>query len=131
MMIVNRANCLKFLGRTADYEKTLNAIDWKPYDLMFRISVASIREDVEEVVSLMPKLVGHEYITPGAYRDWPVFKWIRDTEAFQRKFEEIYQEAFITTEKLDREMLPQEASEASAGASTKDDAEAVEPRSLH
>lgn len=95
MMIVNRANCLKFLGRKADCEAVLDRVDWSPYDVMFRVCVAALRDDVAEVVSHMPSLVGHEYITAAAYREWPVFHWVRDKKEFQDKFKDVYGENLV------------------------------------
>lgn len=90
MMIINRANCFKLMGDKQEAEKILGEVDWSPYDPMFRISVAAILEDVDEVLQHMPRLTGHAFINADAYRSWPVFETVRQDERVQAQFFEIY-----------------------------------------
>lgn len=94
MMKVNQANAYKLSGNSDMANKILDSVDWSPFDIQYRISVAAVRGDVEEVVRLMGIVGGREDFEKENFRDWPVFAHVRDDKRFIEKYREVYQEEF-------------------------------------
>jgi hypothetical protein len=93
MMIVNLANAIRLQDRATDAAKILDQEDWSAVRDEFRISVAAVRDNVDEVVSLMKTLGPHaQHPTIDDYRDWPVFRGMRTNKKFSEAFEEIFGE---------------------------------------
>ncbi len=90
IMIVNRANAYKLSGHPAESLKILDAEDWSATGIQFKISVAAIREDVEEVVKMMEVVGPNGSVSKDSYLSWPVFENVRKSEAFKAKFESIF-----------------------------------------
>lgn len=114
MMIVNRANAYKLSGKLDQAKKIVDAVDWSPFDPSFRISVAAVRDDVDEVVEIMPQLVGRKDFPMTSYRDWPVFTTIREHELFTSAFERLYGQPFTLQPLEAGSREPQEDSESSS-----------------
>lgn len=93
MMIVNLANAIRLQKRQAEAKKLLDSIDWSATTDEFKLCIASITGDLDEVLKLMERLGNQE--NPEKYRDWPVFRITRDDTRFVDKFEAIYGEPFL------------------------------------
>jgi len=94
-MYVNLANALRKMDKKEDSEKVLAELDWSATSIDFRICIASIREDVEEVIRLLPAAAASEDISIDAIRNWPVFDWVRYNDKFRDKFFEVFGEQLI------------------------------------
>ena len=94
-MYVNLANALRKKDKKEDSEKVLAELDWSATSIDFRICIASIREDVEEVIRLLPAAAASEDISIDAIRNWPVFDWVRSNDKFRDKFFEVFGEQLI------------------------------------
>lgn len=92
MMIVNRANALKKLGKDDAAEKVLSSVEWQASSDKFQICVFAIRADVDAVVKKMEALKLSGEITKDDFRDWPVFDHVRADEKFRDEFERIFGE---------------------------------------
>jgi len=102
MMIVNLANCARLQGRKIDAEKILSTADWSATTDEFKLCVASVKGEIEEVLNLMDLIGKRE--DPNNYRIWPVFRETRDDPRFVKKFEDIYGEPFLnitTSQKIE------------------------------
>jgi hypothetical protein len=110
MMVVNRANAHKLSGRDGECMEILKSRDWSPFDAVYKISVASIRGDVDEVVELMPQLKDKKEFSKDDYKSWPVFIHVRDDEKFQRMYNDIYGEPYSV--EIDGEGLKDKQEEA-------------------
>ena len=114
-MVINYANAIKLGGDKKRALTELHKLDWSATDLLFRISVAAVEEDVPKVLSLMSKAAKTEEITPVAYREWPVFRPLRDNTEFQEKFRLIYEEDLrILPKAADLTVAPEVASSETA-----------------
>ncbi|MGH1575697.1 hypothetical protein [Planktotalea sp.] len=100
MMCVNLANSIKLSERKSDASAVLKNDDWSATSPQFRICVAAINDEHDEVCKLMD--LGQETIeiTASDFRDWPVFRSIRDVDQIVRKFEEIYGEPLVKAPRL-------------------------------
>ena len=96
-MIVNLANAVRLQGRKEEARRILENEDWTAVDNNFKICVAAVNENVEEVVELMPKIGAKA--TPNAedYRSWPVFLGVGSDQRFIAAFEEVFGEPFVAT----------------------------------
>lgn len=90
MATVNRAIALKKMGEAAEVEKVLSSCDWSSAKDEFQICIAAVREDLDAVEKLVPKLKGSEWITPSSYFEWPAFEWVRQKKKFWNLLENTY-----------------------------------------
>jgi hypothetical protein len=92
MMAVNLANCQKKLDNKVGFDAALKLFDWTASADSYRISVASLREDIDTVCALMPRVADELVVGKSGFRDWPVFDWIRDDDRVKSKFKEVFGE---------------------------------------
>lgn len=95
MNIVNLANAYRLDGDEAKAKETLAGQDWSATSIEFRVSVASILGEWDEVAVLMHEVGSrHANIGRAEYRNWPVFEKLRETTQFKKAYEEIFGEPF-------------------------------------
>jgi hypothetical protein len=92
MMAVNLANCQKKTKNDSGFHSALKMFDWTASADHYRISVAALEGDIEQVCSLMPRVADEEIVGKAGFRDWPVFDWVRDDERVRHKFKEVFGE---------------------------------------
>ena len=92
MMAINLANCYKKIKNNAGLEAALKIFDWTASADSYRISVASLREDIDEVCNLMSKVTDDESVGKIGFREWPVFDWVRKNDRVKAKFKEVFGE---------------------------------------
>jgi hypothetical protein len=73
MMAINLANCYKKLDDSKKFETSLALFDWTAASDAYRVSVASLRVDVEQVCLLMPRVMDEDIVGKNGFRTWPVF----------------------------------------------------------
>ncbi len=96
-MIVNLANAARLQGRKEEARRILQNEDWTAVDNNFKICVAAVNENVEEVIDLVSKIGAKAIPNAEDYRSWPVFLGVGSDERFIATFEEVFGEAFVTT----------------------------------
>lgn len=87
MMVVNLANCYKKLSKMDKAEEVLTSMDWSSANAQFTISIAAVRDDVDEVVRLMPQVEDEKLVGKMGFRYWPVFDGIRSNDEFRKAFQ--------------------------------------------
>lgn len=92
MMAVNLANCFKKLGQDAKCEEALKMFDWSAAADEYKISVASLRGEVEKVCSMMSRVEHADSVGKIGFREWPVFDWVRDNDLVKERFREVFGE---------------------------------------
>ncbi|MGN7931454.1 hypothetical protein [Sphingopyxis sp. 22461] len=95
MMIVNQASALKHNKENEKCHKVIDSQDWSSSADNFRICVAAIREDIEEVCSIFPAVVANKSISCDDFREWPVFDFVSKDERFQKCFFEAFGELYF------------------------------------
>ncbi len=93
MMVVNRAIAVKSFESGEEADKILAQEDWSATGDKFKICVAAVREDIEAVLSYLPKIPDEE-ISKDEFREWPAFRWISVDPRFIVAFEEKFGESF-------------------------------------
>lgn len=108
--IINLSNCYRNIEKNEACDDLLNKTDWSATSNTYRICVASLRDDLNEFLRLMPLVSNDEMISKTEIREWPVFKWMRSKDEVKLKFEELFgeplraptrDETIITKEKID------------------------------
>lgn len=95
MMAINLANVYKNKNRGDLCSKTMNDFDWSASSDNFKISIAALNEDVEEVVRLLPQIARTGDIKKGEFREWPIFDWVRSDQRVLDAFKEVYGEPLL------------------------------------
>ncbi|WP_271438502.1 hypothetical protein [Pontixanthobacter luteolus] len=106
-MYVNLANAYKKKGEGEKCHSVLKELDWSATSLDFKICLASLNEDVEEVCKLLPNAVSSGDIQKNDIREWPVFDWVREDEKVREAFHEIFGEALIEPSDSAPQNLPE------------------------
>lgn len=91
-LVVNRAQAYKWLGKKEKALEIMAAEDWTASSDTFRLADAVIHDDFERAAAYMERAGKKE--DKSSYRDWPLFKEFRKTEAFLRTYEAVFGEAF-------------------------------------
>ncbi|MDH7794872.1 MULTISPECIES: hypothetical protein [unclassified Beijerinckia] len=92
MFTINLANAYKNLEETEKASNLIEQTDWSAATDDFQICVLSLKEDVDGVVKLMPRIAASDSLKKECYREWPVFSWVRDDSKFSGAFSKIYGE---------------------------------------
>lgn len=98
MMTVNLASTLIHNDEKDRGLEILDSVDWSTCSPNYQICVAALREDVEEVLALMPYFSDNKAISKFDYRNWPVFDFVRSNDEFRKRFSEIYGEDILIFE---------------------------------
>jgi hypothetical protein len=112
MMVINHANAVRLQKRQDEAFKILDREDWSAVSNDFKICVAAVRGDVDEVIALM-KRNGSNGASVGAedYRAWPVFRGMRTDQKFFTAFEEVFGQALFRPETDVAEPSPDSSAE--------------------
>jgi hypothetical protein len=92
MMIVNRANSLKLMGKQKEAKDQISKIDWSAASDDFKISVAAVRGDNDTVIALMDRVKSDDLVGKDGFRSWPVFREQRKLPEFRERFEAVFGE---------------------------------------
>ena len=87
---INLANAFKFLEQKEQCEKIISGIDWSSAADNFKLCVASLQENFDDFVRLMPIVKMTETIAEEDYALWPVFHWVKDNEKVKHTFKALY-----------------------------------------
>jgi hypothetical protein len=103
--IVNLANAHKLNGDEKKACKILDQQDLSIVNDTFKVCIASVRGEVEEVVLLMRRLgTGCEF-GERAYEEWPVFFHVRDDERFKDAFKEVFAREYVPSPRRRRGII--------------------------
>ena len=92
MATVNLAIAIKKTGDEVSFKKVLDDADWSSAKDEFKLCIAAIREDMDELGRLIPRLKISDWISPSVYFEWPAFEWVRERPEFWALLEAVYGE---------------------------------------
>ena len=95
MMVVNYANAEKLGGNIGLSRKILDREDWSASTDNYRICVAAVKDEIEDVVSLMPRVVEANAMDIASFREWPVFETVRSDPRFVETSERVFGEKLL------------------------------------
>lgn len=95
--IVNRAQAYKWNGNSDKCNQILNEIDWSAKGDDFILSNAVLTDNWVKAFEIMRRIGNNGSVNMAAYRCWPLFSKIRETEEFQQCFEAIFGQPFAVS----------------------------------
>ena len=115
-MIVNQANAIRLQDRSTEAIKLLDREDWSAVSEEFRISVAAIHGDADEVIDLMKKIGSDGRPSAEEYRSWPVFQSMRANSKFSEAYAAVFGEPLILPKPADvTTSIPLDSPESTGG----------------
>ena len=118
MMVVNLASAYKHMKDAKRCVEVLDSMDWSASADNYKICVAALKENIIEVLRLMPVVVSSKTIEKEDLRDWPVFSFMRDNSEFCERFHEIFGESIRAEERSKAVEMP--SNSVAAGADISD-----------
>jgi hypothetical protein len=91
---INKAIALKGLEKDCEMKNLLDAVDWSVLAEKFQLAYSVLNEDWESAYKLMLKIGGKGDLTKQCYREWPLFRWFRKTDAFKKAYFETFGEEY-------------------------------------
>ena len=82
IVLVNLAIALKQLGHRDEMNTVLQSADWSAAALDFRVALHALRDEFDDLLSLIPKAVRGGDISMDNLREWPLFAELRTHERF-------------------------------------------------
>jgi hypothetical protein len=96
--VVNLASAYMHLSQDKKGLDVLSEVDWSATSDDFRICVAALRKDVDEVCNLLPIIKATNKLAPSELRTWPVFDYVKDDGRFIASFQEAFGEEFVVND---------------------------------
>lgn len=112
IFIINRAQAYKWLGDEDKCQTILNSEDWTSSSTRFCICLETLRDNFDQAVKLMASLKEDPLLNSEAYRNWPIFRKLREHEPFKQEFQKIFQEPFDIAELSSSQGEPPKSPEA-------------------
>ncbi|WP_223538756.1 hypothetical protein [Pseudomonas sp. BF-R-12] len=100
LILINLAIALKGQEKHKDCESLLSSEDFSALSQRFKLANMVLMEKYEEASILMKKIGKDGEIRESHYREWPLFRWFRETDWFKSAFETVYGIKFTVTENL-------------------------------
>lgn len=101
MMIVNLANAVKLAGSIDQAKQILDSNDWSATSPQFRLCVAAVKDDFEEVCNILKMGPSSTDVTASDFRDWPVFRTCHDVDSVIKVFVDVYKEPLINVRRVE------------------------------
>lgn len=99
---INKALCFSLKGEKKKAFDIVTTLDCSATELIYRLAVCVIKEDYEQAIEYM-KQMGDSKRFKEAYKEWPLFTFIRETDAFKSTFNSIFNEDYVYDEIADDE----------------------------
>ncbi len=96
MLTVNLASAYSHIEDQIACNRVLDGLDWSASSDDFKICVASLRKDVDEVIELIPSVVASGKITQFALKRWPVFDGVRSDDRFAKTYNDMFDDDLAT-----------------------------------
>lgn len=98
---LNLAQSHKWLGNEGECKKALKQIDWTACLHELQLPKHVLLGDYKSAYACMDRIgKNNKIISPAAYREWPIFKELREEEQFKQAYEKIFGEPFVSTAKV-------------------------------
>lgn len=117
-MLINLAQAYKWSGNMESCLATLSGLDWSACEDRFKLAVSVLREQWEEALRFMRKLVHDENFHKLYYKEWPLFREFIKHEEFAACYRECYREEFA---------IEQQASKVNSAVSQNQDDQTEAP----
>lgn len=92
MLVVNQAQAYKWSDDMDTVRSILANEDWSTRSDDFRLAEAVLLDDLDKANDIVRRVGTTGNVKKSHYREWPLFRAYRESEAFQLVFEEVFQE---------------------------------------
>lgn len=106
MLIVNNASAYLHAENADKCKKVLKSVDWSASADNFKICVAALMDDMDEVERIMPIIAQTKAIEKNSFRTWPVFRFARENKRFQTAFEVAFNEPLLRNKSENESIQP-------------------------
>jgi hypothetical protein len=97
-MIINLAQAHKWGGKPVEAAKIIASEDWSSCGTQFKLAVAVLADEFERAAGMMKAIAAADLLRKNDYRDWPLFKEFRKSQAFLDAYQNIYGHQLIPIE---------------------------------
>jgi hypothetical protein len=97
-MLINLAQAFKWTNAADSCNDIIDSEDWSACEDKFKLAVAVLRDDYALCYDLIRRLQYDPNFHKSVYKDWPLFKQLRQQEQFPMVYEECYKETFAIEE---------------------------------
>jgi len=122
VITINRAQAHKWLGNADAAKRIMAEVDWSAKGDEFKLADAVLAERWEDAYSAMRRIGRAGGVAPMNYRDWPLFKELRNQDGFSKAYREIFDAEFVAFTVA--ENVPADPSEKEDASKPKEDSEA-------
>ena len=74
---INHMQSLKWQGREQELNDMLTTVDYRAKEPVFRLCLMALRDEVDELVDILPKAIERENLQLEHLREWPIFREVR------------------------------------------------------
>jgi hypothetical protein len=92
--VVNRAQAHKWQGESQMALDVMRTVDWSAKGNEFRLADAVLGGRWEEAAEIMVQIGATGAVTKQSYRDWPLFKELREQSVFLTTYEKVFGSPF-------------------------------------
>ncbi len=103
ILMINLAQSYKWQKNESKAKEILNRCDWSASEDRFRLAVMVLQDKWDEVYSIMRRLKHDEDFSRSNYKEWPLFKKLREEPDFLRVYKECYGETFRIEEEVPKQ----------------------------
>lgn len=90
IVTINHAIALKEQNKTDEMETLLSQKDWSSCSINFHVALYALRDQEKEMINFLMKSVAAEEIDKEALVEWPLFRWFRESNAFDETLEKLF-----------------------------------------
>lgn len=100
-LLINRAQAYKWSGDSEKCAEIMGSIDWSARSDHLRLASYVLAEQWEDSSKLIRKMGALSEIRSTDYRDWPLFKELREQPQFREAYKDVFGDAFIVETGVD------------------------------
>jgi len=88
-LCINRAIAYKLDGQEDQVKSILKAFDWSASSPKYKLAIKVLTGDFSDALAMIPHIPtkGEDGVDEDNYREWPLFKYLREDAAFAEVFE--------------------------------------------
>ena len=103
IMTINLAQSYKWQKNESKTKEVLSRYDWSASEDRFRLAVMVLQDEWDEVYRIMLRLKHDNSFQKSNYKEWPLFKKLRERSDFLRVYKECYGETFRIEEEVPKQ----------------------------
>ncbi len=94
ILMINLAQSYKWQKNESKTKEVLSRCDWSASEERFKLAVMVLQDKWNEVYRIMRRLKHDNNFSKSHYKEWPLFKKLREEPDFLEVYKECYRETF-------------------------------------